>query len=120
LTDFFFFVSTGRSLDRITPPEKAMSSFSFDLRNIMVLTVEGDGTLWARIYTGKTAKWDQDPLPVVSTAGISASAAKFTAAAGSSGKRIYALLEDGVLHEWQFVSGGEGSWQYIGVVPIGL
>ena len=108
----------GRTFDRIMGSEISISSFPFDLRNIMVLTVEGDGTLWARTFNGQSVQWDQNPLPVVATSGLPARSA-FSVAAGSPGKRVYAIL-DGVVHEWGFISGSEVSWIYIGVVPTAL
>ncbi|KAK0641833.1 hypothetical protein B0T16DRAFT_449188 [Cercophora newfieldiana] len=109
---------TGRTLDKLSPAkEKSMVSFPFDLWNTMVLTVEGDGTLWARVWDGRAGRWDQNPVDV-SAAGIQGGAS-FKMATGNSGQRIYALL-GGVVHEWGFRKAGSLEWSYIGNVTIEL
>ncbi|KAK5661148.1 hypothetical protein OQA88_11039 [Cercophora sp. LCS_1] len=83
--------------------------FSFDTTNTMTLAVTKDGTA--------TARWlDDDGIGDFTTSPGGTQGFKFTALAGTNGKRIFGVA-DGTLHEWGFDAKSPGTWRYVGVVP---
>jgi hypothetical protein len=93
-----------------------LASFSYDLVNVAVVTVDGDGRLGMR--TWNTRSWSAVQTPnLLSVQGAPANP-KFSAIAGNPQRRIFGIV-DGVIHQWEFFSLSPLQWNYVGEVPAG-
>ncbi|KAK4182574.1 hypothetical protein QBC35DRAFT_467998 [Podospora australis] len=112
-----------RSLGKVpnSAAVKNIAAFSFDLVNIMLLSLGEDGGV--NIRTMVKDAWTINQVP--SYTGLDgkntppAKAFKFSAIAGNPEKRVFGLVKGNVF-EWRFTSGNLTSWEFVGRVPIAL
>ncbi|KAK4157087.1 hypothetical protein C8A00DRAFT_11994 [Chaetomidium leptoderma] len=90
-----------------------MASFSYDLVNMMVVTVDGEGGLGVR--TWDTKSWSTVEPPNLLPAAQAPTNPHFTAIAGHPRRRLYGVV-NGTIHEWEFSSLSPLQWSYIGNV----
>lgn len=111
-----------RSLGNVPGSEKVknIAAFSFDLVNIMLLSLGEDGGV--NIRTMVSDVWTINQVP--SYKGLSdetppAEAFKFSAIAGNPEKRVFGIVSGNVF-EWRFTSTSLISWEFVGKVPTAL
>jgi len=97
-----------------------LASFTYDLVNMSVLTLDADGRPGMSVWSnGKT--WSAMKAPDLTPTAPRAAAPenpKFSAIAGNSQRLVYGIV-DGAIHQWTFLSLSPWEWVYMGEVTVG-
>ena len=108
----------GNSLGPVSTSSIAnLASFSYDLVNMAVVTVDEQGGIGMR--TWDTREWSSASTPNLLTADKAPPSPKFSAVAGNPQRRVYGIV-DGNIHQWEFFSLSPRQWNYLGQVPADL
>ncbi|KAK4443366.1 hypothetical protein QBC34DRAFT_430807 [Podospora aff. communis PSN243] len=94
-----------------------LASFSYDLVNMAVITVDEKGAVGMR--TWDTRKWSEVATPNLLAGKNAPTNPVFSAIAGNPQRRVYGIV-DGVIHQWEFFSLSPLQWNYVGQVPTEL
>lgn len=106
----------GVALGAVTSPptDPNIAAFSYDLVDIMVISVQQDGGSTVRIWDSNAWVVNQTPTFGAAPQELLATST-FSAIAGNPQKRIYGVV-NGTIHEWEFTSRQPLEWRYIGTV----
>ncbi|KAK4043223.1 hypothetical protein C8A01DRAFT_13242 [Parachaetomium inaequale] len=106
--------STGFAPDPAAPN---IASFSYDLVNMMIVSVDPDGDLEVRTWDSRT--WSGLKPPNLLEADGAPDEPKFSAVAGNPQRRVFGVA-NGTVHQWEFFGLSPLQWSYVGTVPTEL
>ncbi|KAH6627826.1 hypothetical protein F5144DRAFT_577005 [Chaetomium tenue] len=97
-----------------SPSGPNIASFSYELVNMMIISVDPDGDLEVR--TWDTKAWSGLDPPNLLAAEGAPDEPKFEAVAGTSQRRVFGVV-NGTVHQWEFFALSPRQWGYLGTVP---